>query len=278
MPSGNGMIQPGLPPGPSSLGMILSPSMEPIPPKLVQRITDGQFVEMRDLLQDNVTLQQQVDAIAGPFQLPPIPGLTRPRLRGVKSVTSWISCFLAYAAVKTTDVNTRNHLAYARLLIQEALRHGGMGWLDYDRVFRKQVAIDPTLQWNSLMPGLHTSTILSTRNGTGLFCTLCKGSDHPNTTCALTYLHHQGMPPLAPTQTSTSSRRPPRRPESMLHICVSWNKGLCAYPGTCTYRHVCATCQEGHKAKECPKTLPESEYKTPSRPWRGGRPYTTTAT
>ena len=81
MPSGNGMIQTGQPPGPSSLGMILSPSMEPIPPKLVQRITDGQIVEMRDLLQDNVALQQQVDAIAGPFQLPPISGLTRPRLR-----------------------------------------------------------------------------------------------------------------------------------------------------------------------------------------------------
>ena len=46
MPSGNGMVQPGLPPGPSSLGMILSPSMEPILPKLIQRITDGQFVEM----------------------------------------------------------------------------------------------------------------------------------------------------------------------------------------------------------------------------------------
>ena len=130
--------------------------------------------------------------------------------------------------MKTTDVNTRNHLAYARLLIQEALRHGGTGWLDYDRVFRKQVAIDPTLQWNSLMPGLHTSTILSTRNGTGLFCTLCKGSDHPNTTCALTYLHHQCMPPLAPTQTSTSSRRPPKTTGIHApHLCVLEQRPLC---------------------------------------------------
>ena len=37
-------------------------------------------------------------------------------------------------------------LAYARLMVREAQRHGGLGWLDYDRVFRQQAALDPSLR------------------------------------------------------------------------------------------------------------------------------------
>ncbi len=37
-----------------SVGLILSPSVEPVPPKLLQRITSGQFLEMRELLPDNL--------------------------------------------------------------------------------------------------------------------------------------------------------------------------------------------------------------------------------
>ena len=38
---------------------------------------------------------------------------------------------------------TRDQLAYARLSIREALQHGGIGWLDYDRAFHQQAAADP---------------------------------------------------------------------------------------------------------------------------------------
>ena len=40
-------------------------------------------------------------------------------------------------------------LAYAHLKVREAQRHGGSGWLDYDRVFRQQEALDPSLRWNT---------------------------------------------------------------------------------------------------------------------------------
>ena len=43
-------------------------------------------------------------------------------------------------------------LAYCRLIIREALRHGGSGWQEYDRTFWCQVAIDPHLPWHSLHP------------------------------------------------------------------------------------------------------------------------------
>ena len=44
-------------------------------------------------------------------------------------------------AIRTTDPTTRDQLAYAHLIIREALCHGGAGWLDYDRAFHQQAAV-----------------------------------------------------------------------------------------------------------------------------------------
>ena len=52
-------------------------------------------------------------------------------------------------AIRTTDPATRNQLAYALLLIREHYRHGGQGWMAYDRAFRQQAASDPSLRCNN---------------------------------------------------------------------------------------------------------------------------------
>lgn len=61
-------------------------------------------------------------------------------------------------AIRSRDPLTRDMLAYARLILGEAMSHGGTGWLEYDRAARQQRAIDP---WNVLDPGLHSAFILS---------------------------------------------------------------------------------------------------------------------
>ena len=48
---------------PQSQGMILSPALQPIPARLVHRIQSGEFVEMRDLLCDNIALHNQLETI-----------------------------------------------------------------------------------------------------------------------------------------------------------------------------------------------------------------------
>ena len=40
-----------------------------------------------------------------------------------------------YVAVGTPDPAGWDMLAYSWLLIREALRHGGSGWMEYDSVF-----------------------------------------------------------------------------------------------------------------------------------------------
>ena len=169
---------------------------------------------------------------------------------------------MAYAAVRTIDLNLRGHCANARLLIQEALHHRGTSWLNYDRFFCKQAAIDLSMSWNSLVPSLHTSAILGTHNSTGPLCSLCKGSDHTTPSCSLGYLqqgmtlNHQNLFLVADKNLQI------RHPELTERICVSWNKLSCIYPGSWSYSNICATCQVGHKARECARTSPDFEYKT----------------
>ena len=160
-------------------------------------------------------------------------------------------------------------------MIREALRHGGNGWQEYDRSSRRQAAIDCTLRWNVLSPGLQASTLVGT--GSGIFCTLCREPDHSAPQCALAPVQQQVLQQMSPFTPSglVSGRvpqpanpisapcrifRPPRRPESTLTICTSWNRGSCIFPGSCSYRHVCGYCQLGHRGIEC-LTAPEgSEY------------------
>ena len=148
-------------------------------------------------------------------------------------------------AIITSDPATRDQLAYARLIIREALYHGGA---DYDRAFRQQAAADTLLRWNTLLLGLQASTMLGLGPAQGaMFCTLCREVDHTWAQCALLCLH----PPTArpPTPLATTTRR------KSDNICISWNRGSCIFPGNCAYRHVCATCYLPHKAKDCSKTL-----------------------
>lgn len=254
-------INPPFLPPLSNPGMILSPAADPIPHALVQRVQSGQFVDMRDLLADNIALLNQLSSLHGTGALP-LSTVNRTRLREIPSLVSWLYCFNAYAAIRTSDPLTRQMLAYSRLIIREALRHGGPGWLEYDRVFRRQLSINPALAWNTLEPSLQAATILGQRSFTGTLCSLCQESDHPTNQCALAPLQQQLH--FSPTTTASqpaTNYRPPKRPETLQRICVAWNKGQCYRP-RCTFRHTCATCQKNHKARDCPDTPLESEYKS----------------
>lgn len=261
----------------SSAGFSLSPATEPFPQKLVDKVRSGQFVEMRELMTDNRSLLQQLASLNTQCSLPALPGVLRPSLREVTSLPSWIYCFLAYIAMRAPDQTTRDMLAYARLVVREAQRHGGSSWLDYDRVFRQQAALDPTMRWNTLQPGIQAATLTGRATGRGTFCTLCREPDHMADRCALAYLQQPvqqpgqtGQYPQAPAR----QRFPPRRRPDSNSICLSWNKGNCLYPGRCAFRHVCATCQRQHMARDCADTPANSHYRLNY----GGRPLTTPTT
>ena len=64
----------------SQQGTILSSRADPIPYRLVQRIQAGEFIEMRDLLADDIALHSQLEALHGQMTFSATPAAFRPRL------------------------------------------------------------------------------------------------------------------------------------------------------------------------------------------------------
>lgn len=247
--------------------VVLSSALPPVAPKLAAKIRSGAYVPMKDMLADNMSLHSQLEAL--PTQQI-FSASTKPRLREIDNPLTWVSCFLAYAAVRTPDQKTRELLTYGRLVIRESQRHSGPGWLQYDKIFRQHAALSPSTAWNELSPSLHASTVLSYRAGPGRVCSLCHEPDHSSAACALGALHpHESVPaqsqsprpPAAAVSAPGPMRRP--RPETIERICVSWNRGRCTFPA-CKFRHICAVYKEkGHRAKDCQT---DSSYRSAQAP------------
>ena len=195
--------------------LILLPALEPVPHKLVQRIQVGQFVEMRDLLGDNIALLQQLDSVQGPFQS--FTGGAKPRLQTFTSLSSWLHRFLAYTAIRTTDQATRNQLTYAWLLIQESLRHGSNGWFDYDCALAAGGYQVSTLLFPGILSTLPTrqpSLVRGQGQGHSAFSALGW------ITIRVSVPKPSGAGPVRPPQS-----RPARRPDSLQ--CVLEQRGMC---------------------------------------------------
>ena len=217
------LLPPTTPAHHSRLGMILSPASSPIPFRLVQRIQAGEFVEMRDLMADNVSLHSQLEDLHGLGSLIATPAGLRPRLREVPSLSSWMFCFAAYMAVRTRDPLTRDMLAYCHLIIREVLRHGNNGWQEYDWSFCRQVAIDNNLPWNMLLSGLQAATLTTPGTSRGsTVCTICREPDHVATQCALIAMQQ-------PVQGTANYTRSPIRPPRIhpTYLCLLESGPMC---------------------------------------------------
>ena len=217
---------------------------------------------MKELLSDNIALHSQLEEL--PAQTAPA---ARPHcLRKIELPLSWAFCFLAYIAVHTSDKETRDMmLTYARLVIREAQCHDGAGWLDYDKWFRQQQAALSTPQpWNELNASVHAATVMSLRTGDKKLCRLCREPDHTESQCALALLQHFTQPQQHQQSSFWSPAAGKRiaKPETLERICSSWNRGWCAFPGSCRFRQVCASCRrKGHRARDCEETPPDLPYK-----------------
>ena len=215
---------------------------------------------MKEFLGDNIALSQRLEELNGPIQQPAwLSRASNARMREVVSPSQWAICYFTYAAVRCPDPLVRNLLTYGRIVLQLQQRHGGRGWLEYDRAFRLQAASDTSVAWNSLNPSLMASTVLAHAPppGTTMFCHYCQEADHNPADCALLsadpFLDPPRMRPYSTTMPRARSRPSPY--DSSIEVCRRYNRGACPDSGTCKYHHVCSMpdChQPGHTTQTCP--------------------------
>ena len=256
--------------------LFLSVLFPPIPEKLVTKIRAGSFVDMQELLPDNMALLKQLENLQSDK------AKSKAKLREVKMLSSWLYCFLAYIAVATPDKHTRDLLTYARLVMREALRTGGDGWAAYDWLFREHAALDKArhFDWTTLDSGLHQATFICQAGPSGATCTHCAEADHSTKACALASVQdspgrRDDSPPPAKRARPSQQRPavPPRpRGEAADKICISRNWGYCIFP-RCKMDHICATCKKGdHRAKDCDSTPDDGYYKQWAKSGKGRQP------
>ena len=146
---------------------------------------------------------------------------------------------------------------------------GGTGWQEYNLTFRRQAAVDSSLPRNTLLPGLQVATLVGSHGSSwGTICSLCREPNHNANQCTLTVLQQWVRSPFE-TPRNFDSRY--RRSETVLQICASGNRGTCALPHSCTYRHICTVRQRRHTCKgiECLDGHEGSEFTNGSSRWKG---------
>ena len=145
---------------------VLSDGLAPIPAQLVSKILNGEFVDMSELLRDNLEAERK-GALLDPSEASS-PSSTKRSRREVPNLLSWVQCFDMYMAVIASQQPSRVMplLAYQTLIIREARRCGGRGWLAYDSMFRQQVAGRAEANWSKLNSTLYAVTFLA-QQGSG---------------------------------------------------------------------------------------------------------------
>ncbi len=239
-------------PGATTPPLVLGESLPAVPAKLVAKILKGEYVDMAELLKDNIEVGRRKDLQDG-ARGSGCSGGNKASRREVPDLLSWVQCFGVYAAVLASKFpeKARELWAYQVLIVKEARRCGGTGWKEYDSMFRQQASSAVQLEWTKLNSSLFSVTFL-TQSGRGKNCSLCQESDHASAECAL------ATPAVAPLGVQgeprerrlTSSQDRPWRPKSD-RVCYSWNEGRCSHAPYCRFRHVCAGCQGEHKVSDC---------------------------
>ena len=211
-------------PPPLQQPFVLSDSLALVPPKLVAKIQRLEFVDMAELLRDNLEAQRRVAGEQSSSQA----GQSRSRRREIPDLLSWVSCFGTYMAVLTSKYPEmiKQLLAYQTLMVREARRCGGNGWLAYDTYFRQQVAEDPTADWSRLNTALYAVTFMAQGAKGGQNCTTCMETDYTQDDCAVSSLRSRSPTPAKRALASPASDPyPPQRGKRRLGntTCFAWN-------------------------------------------------------
>ena len=244
--------------GAVSKPFVLSEGLPPVPHKLVARILRGKFVDMAELLRDNLEAQRRSSSI--PTNNSSSGSNPAHARREVPDLLCWVQCFGIYMAVMASKhpERMRQLLAYQTLIVREARRCGGKGWLAYDSYFRQQVVGDDKADWSCLNQSLYAVTFVAQgERGKGRCCGICLESDHTEEQCALY------TPPHKPTSgrraaTERGSSSDGHEPASFGRergagrmACFAWNQGDCRFLA-CKYRHICVRCSGVHRIAQCP--------------------------
>ena len=254
-------------------GMFLGEGLVPLPAKLVQRVVNLEFVEMYELLPESWLAADGSD-IEGGGQEKLLALFPKRRRAPVTDVLVWVQCFSAMVGALSTVYPDKvpEFMAYQALIVKCSCDYDGLGWVLYDRVFRRQVAVTKDLNWSKLNPTLH-SLCLAGKARRNKFCSACLSDNHATEQCPESWQGCSSASWFGPYRPATPLHYPQVGPVPGVHhptalpfapmplqVCRLFNKpegSRCTF-SPCKFMHSCIVCNGPH---------PRSEYRA-----KGGMP------
>ena len=142
---------------------ILGSGRPPVPAKLVSQILTGKFIELSELIPENLappTTESTSFTIEGRSI---VPTTTSSRKKTeISDILTWVECFNSYISVITAFhlERVRDLLAYMALIMRLAKQFPGLCWYTYDRAYRLEAAASNSKNWSQINADLyhyHTS-------------------------------------------------------------------------------------------------------------------------
>ena len=213
-----------------------------MPGRVVAKINARHFVDFAELLADNAgLLRRESERDYG------LSAWSRPQLRQVPTIIAWVQAFASFAAVERQLWPERavELMADLRLFVRKTMRCGSEGWRQYNTQFRQQAAADSNIVWSTLNPGIHSLTFLYGANPKR--CMLCVNSDGDYVTsqCALRTAEDRRA-----SWRATNSENAGNNGKTSTCRLYNYAKRGCHYQ-PCAYKHSCARCGKGHRARKC---------------------------
>ena len=192
-----------------------------LPPRLVKRILDLEYVEMSDISPDDTP---------APLTGHPPPPPKKP----IQDISRWVEKFATMAAVLTARFPEKapEMFAYLTSIVKAERNFEGSRWVAYDRCYRREALASKSLDWS--LPNTRLYNEAFTGHAKALpRCTYCLQEDHMAAACPRNPA--RAWLPWLPDHIAPHQPHPPSQER-----CNRYNEGRCRNTAnTCKYIHKC---------------------------------------
>ena len=230
-----------------------------LPPKLLKRIVQKEYIEMYEILPESWRLETESASPSGQGK--------RPRRGPITDIDVWCECYAVLAAVLSAAYPGKApHLfAYMRTIVRASRNFEGTAWVTYDMSFRRAAANRGSLDWGVPDPGRFNDAFVG-RAKVIPRCSYCLSDTHTAVECPDAPAHKQSSAlsgQIDQKLGGTPTRAPAAQQQSggvagLVQICRAYNRPegpRCRFVG-CRYAHLCDRCHRPHPGVECKERVP----------------------
>jgi len=151
------------------------PGFSSVPPKLVKRLLEKQYVEMWEMLPETWQLEAESTCCRTKC----------PKRSLVTDISVWTECFATMAAVLSSAYPDKapHFFAYLRTITKASRTFDTTAWASYDSAFRRQAANRGSLDWRLIDPALYNEAFAG-RAKVIPRCRYCLGDTHASSECS----------------------------------------------------------------------------------------------